>query len=424
MSGDRAIAADAAPHPNVAYFWGEDAYGIDRAISEMAIRLGTPGEPLAIWRTGGDADSTDDGDASGNASAAKRRDRALADIEQHLATAPLFGGGTLVVIRQPDGLIREGTARARLIGLAAAVPPGNGLAIGDLVASGARTPAGAGVLAKAVQDAGGDVRAFPALTRERMERWIDQRGQELGARLAPGAARLLAERVGAYVRESDVDRRRQTELADQELHKLALLRPDGTVSREDVIELVPEAIPGSTWAFLDAVGARRMPDAAVLAERLLEGAAPPPVLVAQLHRRLRELVLVREHLDAGVRGGALVRVMKLQPFRAQKLEEQAARWTGDALVGALDGLLESGPGHEGHRPRRIDAADVRWTNGAGIPAVAGRISSRRAVTDRRLEFARERRESATPPRRWRAPSGRHRTRWQRRSVRRGRPATR
>ena len=32
--------------------------------------------------------------------------------------------------------------------------------------------------------------------------------------------------------------------------------------------------------------------------------------------------------------------MRLQPFRAQKLAEQAHAWTGDALVEALDGLLE------------------------------------------------------------------------------------
>ena len=32
--------------------------------------------------------------------------------------------------------------------------------------------------------------------------------------------------------------------------------------------------------------------------------------------------------------------MKLQPFRAQKLSEQAATWTADSLVDALGGLLE------------------------------------------------------------------------------------
>ena len=88
-----------------------------------------------------------------------------------------------------------------------------------------------------------------------MEGWIANRAKQLDATLGPGAAHLLAERVGAYVREGDVDRRRQTELANAELEKLALYRPDAPITTADVEQLVGEAVPGSTWAFLDAVGA-------------------------------------------------------------------------------------------------------------------------------------------------------------------------
>ena len=103
---------------------------------------------------------------------------------------------------------------------------------------------------------------------------------------------------------------------------------------------MPETIPGSMWAFLDAVGARAVATASRLAERLLADGTPMPLLIAQVHRRLRDLVLVREHIDVGSRNADIVRSMRLQPFRAQKLAEQAHTWTGDALVEALDGLLE------------------------------------------------------------------------------------
>jgi DNA polymerase III delta subunit len=322
----------------VAYFWGEDAYALEHAVTEFAATLGTPQEALAIWRASGDDDASDESAAT--AAAGRRRDRLLSEIDQRLATAPLFGGGTLVVVRQPDTLIREGTARARLIAMVGRVPLGNGLCFVDLVASGARGPAGAGALHDAVKTAGGLTRQFPALTRERMEGWIVGRAAELGSSLAPGAARLLAERIGAYVRETDIDRRRQTELADQELQKLALYRPGGAITREDVVELVPETVPGSAWAFLDAVGLRRQRDAALLAERLIADATPAPVLIAQLHRRLRELVVVQEHLETGTRGPALMRAMKLQPFRAEKLEQQGRQWTGEGLMRAIEGLLE------------------------------------------------------------------------------------
>jgi DNA polymerase III delta subunit len=94
------------------------------------------------------------------------------------------------------------------------------------------------------------------------------------------------------------------------------------------------------WAFLDAVAARRGADASLLATRLTASGTPLPVVVAQLHRRVRELIQVREHLDTGTRPPELIRVMRLQPFRAQKLAEQAAAWDADSLDGALLGLIE------------------------------------------------------------------------------------
>ncbi len=324
----------------LAYFWGEDAWAIDRAVADLAREAGAPDTPLEIWRSPSDDESGSEGTDGASGSAAKRRTRLLDEAAARIGTATLFGGGTLAVIRQPGAILRESAARDRLVGMLAAVAPGNALAFCDLVASGAKTPAAAGLLADAVTAAGGSTRQFPALTRERMERWINERASELGVTMGPGAARLLAERVGAYVHESDVDRRRQSQLANGELEKLALYRPGGTVAKEDVQELVAEAVPGSTWAFLDAAARRQTGEASWLANRLLEDGVPLPVLVSQLHRRLRDLVAVREHLDSGARAGDLVRTMRLQPFRAQKLAEQAGTWSAEGLHGAVDGLLE------------------------------------------------------------------------------------
>jgi DNA polymerase III delta subunit len=93
------------------------------------------------------------------------------------------------------------------------------------------------------------------------------------------------------------------------------------------------------WAFLDAVASRSTAAAATLAERLLAEATPLPVLVTQLHRRLRDLILVREHLDTGSRPPRIVKDLKLQPYRAQKLSEQASRWDAEGLDAALADLL-------------------------------------------------------------------------------------
>jgi len=324
-----------AAGPSLAYFWGEDSWSIERAVHELAARLGDDDGPLSVWR----AAPEEEGIEEGGTSSTRRRERLLGEIEQRLATAPLFGGGTLVVVRQPEALAREGSARRRLVALIDSVPSGNGLVLTDLTATGARGTAARSPLRDAVAAAGGAIQEFPVPAREKMEAWATGRARELGVTLGPGAARTLAERVGAFVRETDVDRRRQTELADSELRRLALYRPEGVISRQDVIETVVEAVPGSAWAFLDAVGARRARDAAALAERLIADGAPPPLLISQLHRRLRELITVREHIDEGTRGAALARQMKVQPFRARKLEEQAARWTIEGLVRAMSLLL-------------------------------------------------------------------------------------
>ena len=319
---------------SLAYFWGEDAFSLEQAPLAIATELSAlSGQPAEIWRTG-----TVDEEAGGAAAA---RTRALERIEQRVATGTLFGGGTVVVVRQPGALLAESTSRQRTMALLPLVAPGNALCFLDLIPSGNKTPAAANVaLRNAISVAGGKIAEFPVPTRERMEGWIDRRAGELGVALGPGAAKAIAERIGAFVREGDVDRRRQSELANSELEKLALYRPDAKVTPADVEAIVSEAVPGSTWAFLDALGSRRTADAAALAERLLGAGTAIPLLIAQIHRRLRELVVVRDHLDAGTRPPDLVRALKLQPFRAQKLAEQAARWDAESLETALAALLD------------------------------------------------------------------------------------
>lgn len=243
-----------------------------------------------------------------------------------------------MVVSDPAPLVATKPLAAALAGALEAVAPGNGLAFLDGVDGTARRPASLETLRKAVADAGGDVREFPAPTRDQMARWIGDRARERDIRISPAAAALLAERVGANVRERDVDRRRQGELAVAELEKLALYRLDGRIAPEDVEELVADAVPGSTFALLDAVGMRRAAEAADLADRLED--VPAPLLVTHLHRRIRQLIEVADLLDSGTPARELVRTLKLNPYVAEKLAGQARAWSLPELDAALDGLLE------------------------------------------------------------------------------------
>jgi DNA polymerase-3 subunit delta len=221
----------------------------------------------------------------------------------------------------------------------AGIAAGNGLVFVESTDGTNRRPAALVALEKAVREAGGETREIKAPKEGQLTNWIEQRATERGVRLASGAARELATRVGGFVREGDVDRRGQSQLAVAELDKLALYRPEVPVSVEDVKQLVAEVVPGSAWAFLDAIGLRRTSKAIELLDTMLD-TTPDLVLLVQLHRRVRELIEVADHLASGATPGSLVRTLGLKPFRAEKLVEQARTWTQQELDAALVSLVE------------------------------------------------------------------------------------
>lgn len=313
---------DRAAGAPLGYYWGDDTYSIERAADALARRVAGPdGEPLQRWR------------ASGAATTA-------AHIGERVATGALFGGGTVAIVTEPLPLIRAKAARDELLAVLATVAPGNALAFLDPMDRHPKAlDASRTALAAAIEAAGGEVRGFPAPKEGGMARWIDDRARERGVRLGRGAAEELARRVGAFVKEGDVDRRRQGQLAAAELDKLALYRLDGEVTADDVRALVSEAVPASAWQLLDQVASRRTREAAELLERVLD-VTPEPVVLVQLHRRLRELIEVADLLATGTRPNELPRLLKLHPFRAETLARQAAAWTLPELETALDGLLE------------------------------------------------------------------------------------
>jgi DNA polymerase III delta subunit len=307
------------PTAPLGFYWGDDAYGVARGPDALAARLAGDGPALDRVRLSGATTTAD-------------------EIAEKVATATLFGGGTLVVIAEPAPLIATKPLAARMVETLAVVAAGNGLAFLDTVDGTARRPASLDNLRKAVEAAGGEIREFKAPTQDGMARWIADRAREREIRISPPATAELARRVGANVRERDINRSRQGEMAVAELEKLALYRLDGQIEPEDVKALVAEAVPGSTWAFLDAVGLRRPDVAADLAEKLDD--VPGPVLQVQLHRRLKELIDIADLLAIGTPAGALVRTLKLNPYRAEKLAEQARTWTLPELDAAMAGLLE------------------------------------------------------------------------------------
>ena len=309
----------------LAFFWGDDELSAARALDRFEAALGAEtGAPMERWLVRGNRNQ-----APG----------LIANLHERVATPVMFGGGTLAVVVNPGALVVKNEDRDAMLATMTVVAPGNALVILDASQSGARAPAPKR-LADAVAAAGGTVRQFQSPKGGALTGWIDAEARERGLTLVPGTAKLLAERIGGNVQEADAERRHQTRIASMELDKLALYRGTAPIGPDDVTALVAEAVPGSVWAFTDAVGERRVEQALDVLDRLLE-ATPEPVLLAVLHRRVRELIETGDRLAAGERLPAIGKAMGVNSeYRMGKLRDQARAWTTAELIAALDGLVE------------------------------------------------------------------------------------
>lgn len=309
----------------LAFFWGDDELSTSRAIDRFEAALAAEhGAPMERWLLRGLRNTAT---------------TLIADLHLRVGTPVMFGGGTLAIVMNAGSLIVKGEDRDAFLAAIKLVAPGNALVILDASRSSARTPAPKR-LADAIAEAGGTIRQFASPKGGAFSGWIEAEARDRGLHLLPGAAKVLAERVGGFVQEGDTERRQQTRIASMELDKLALYRGDAPIGPDDVRALVAEAVPGSIWAFSDAVGERRVERALEWLDRLFE-TTPEPVLLAVLHRRIRELIETGDRLHNGERLPEIGKAIGVKTeYQMGKLRDQSKGWTTSELVTALDGLVE------------------------------------------------------------------------------------
>jgi len=352
----------------LAYYFGDDDLMLDRAVGRLARALAGDGEPLERWDVRG-----------------SRNDAAtqIGEIHGRVATPVMFGGGTLAVVANAGALAVKAEDRDALLAMIPLIAPGNALIFIEAAPSGAKVP-GQKKLAEAIQAAGGEVRRFESPKEGALAAWIDSEARDRDVRLAAGAARELATRIGGFVREGDAERRDQTRRAAMEIDKLGLYRPAGTVSVEDVRALVAEAVPGSAWALADAVAERDGARAMALFEALVQ-TMPEPVIVVVLHRRIRELLELLDRMPTAKSLAEVGRAMKINSsYRMERLATQARRWRPAELIEAIDGLLEVDAIVKGAPDRAAGEAHRRLAFSLWIADHVGVSGARRpaAVTSR------------------------------------------
>ncbi len=327
------------------YIYGDDELLAQRLVTRFATRLaGDLGSPLERWELKADPIT-----ATADAAA----------MYERLATPPMFGGGTLAVVANPGALVKRNDTRDRVVETIGLMAPGHALVFLENAKSNAK---GAGIkrLADPVRAAGGTIAPAMAPRPTALAAWITDEARDRGLVLAGGAARELADRLGARVTQGDVDRRYLSRIAAGELDKLGLRHAidEGPVTAEDVHALVAETTPASVWALSDAVGDRRVDVAAATLDRLLDS-TPEPVLLAILHRRIVELIELGDRVASGATLADAARPMGItSDFRAKTLAAQARKWSTGELTGALEGLLtldamvKGAPGFESDTAQR------------------------------------------------------------------------
>ncbi|MEI7743927.1 MAG: hypothetical protein WCK58_09290 [Chloroflexota bacterium] len=344
--------------PIVAYYRGGDGFALDRAVMEIARHLEREtGASPDRWRTTG-------------------AEASIPAIAERVGTAPMFGGGTVAVVTDPGPLIRSRDGREALDRTIANVAPGNALVFIEQGDNGRKRAAMLVGLEASVIHSGGVAREYAAPKAHQLAGWLRNLAKDRGIVLEIDASEELARRVGAFVMEGDVDRQRQGALAAAELDKLALYRQSDPIRAEDVRALVPEVIPDSTWALLDAVAERRTDKAGPLLDRLLE-TAPLPLLITMLYRRIRELLVAADHIAVGSKPPDIVKAIGGHPFRVQKLVEQAHAWSLPELDAALEGLLDldarfKGAEGSGATEHQVRLAFTLWISDLVMPRAARR----------------------------------------------------
>ena len=164
-------------------------------------------------------------------------------------------------------------------------------------------------LGEAVKTAGGDVRAYDAPRERELPAHLVAEARRRGFELRPGAARVLADRMGPSTQRLAV-----------ELDRLALWAGDGgCVDEDDLREMVSDTSEEAAWALSDALVDRDAALAGTAAERLAEQGESVTALVYQAAKRLREARLALDGLEAGHSARDLERSLPMHPYAAKQL---------------------------------------------------------------------------------------------------------
>jgi DNA polymerase III subunit delta len=180
-------------------------------------------------------------------------------------------------------------------------------------------------LSKAVQKAGGEVRAYESPKPWEMHKWAAERAKEEGLRLDSAAAKALVASVGTG----------QHRLA-REIEKLAIAAyPDTALSAEQIEQLAPAESSRHVYDLADALVAGDGRTAQAIAEQLIARGEPGSKQAYAIVRRLREVHAAASLMEQGLPEQKIASALGGPPWAAKKIIARAKTADRYALERAL-----------------------------------------------------------------------------------------
>jgi DNA polymerase-3 subunit delta len=239
----------------------------------------------------------------------------------------LFGEGPFVLVRNLDAW--NAAQKAVVVDYLQNPAPA-----ADLVLLGRKLGAREKLLAAVKKT--GEVHNFEQPTGKALVGWVVGHAKNLGLDLPEDVARNLIERCSG-------DKMRLT----RELEKLALYVGEDTATQEDVEALCPPNVQSNIFAFVDSLAAGDRGKALKLLEDLISTGEPPLRVTYMVRRQFGLVGRARALFERGASRREVAGELKVPPFVARKLEEQARGLDEEDLERALTLVLELERGLKG-----------------------------------------------------------------------------
>jgi DNA polymerase III subunit delta len=239
----------------------------------------------------------------------------------------LFGEGPFVVVRNLDAW--NAAQKAVVVDYLANPAPA-----ADLVLLGKKLGARERLLAAVKKS--GEVHNFEQPTGKALVEWVVGHAKKLGLDLPEDVALNLTERCSG-------DKMRLT----SELEKLALYVGEGKASQGEVEALCPPDVQSNIFAFVDSLAAGDRGRALKLLEDLISTGEPPLRVTFMVRRQFGLVARARALCERGASQRDVASELKVPPFVARKLEEQARRLNEEDLERALALVLDLERGLKG-----------------------------------------------------------------------------